>query len=670
MLRTLLPAAITALFLAASCTGTHPPTLEEDFIDCSDINLRKCADGTIKSLESILRSDPDDPEIYRRLAICYRAVGTPESRLRSMKAIERALELDPENPSYHVEKGLTLYARQFTGAATGSLDKAIELDPGCFQAWYHKGRIEKDLYLRNMCSDRHLDDAIRYYSKADNIHGNDGETLFSLGLLQYLRERHNISLRCAKRGIACFPEAARFRLLSATVALERNEFDTAEAEFDSALALMDSFTKNIYENITLLLATDERQSYWNLDEDRRAEFNRKFWVMHDPTPGTETNERLLEHYRRIFLTSALLTNDRLNILGVESARGRALVSYGLPPVMLLNIGAELDGPFVVWSYIKGDKMFLLYFQDEFLNGNYHIPIDRKFYQYAMITEGILQNIPQMYDYPIEYERIPVGVEFVQFRGPDDKTCIDLAIAIQDTLLDHTDGSYELDYILFDNDWNIFLTKNIVFDPGMLLRITKSSGVWRVIPFSLELPPLQLESSFAIEIKGGNPQGRAIYRSPLMIRDLTGGHLTMSGIRFALRNADGECTAMIDPLPSYGTGSSLCISYEIYNLKRGLDNIARYRVTWSVTSADHIEGPSSTWEWITASVRGSEPQQQVYLSSSIDQSSSARSTSDDLMLDVSPLEPGRYLLILDIEDLVAGFKVSGSRAFAVTPRTGS
>jgi len=548
--------------------------------------------------------------------------------------------------------------------------RAIELDPGCFHAWYHKGRIKKDLYLKNMCSEEDLDDAIRCFRRANNIYGCHEETLFNLGLLQYLRQRHDVCARSARSGTKYFPEEYRFRLLSACVALERKRFENAAAEFDSALALMDGETRFMYQDLTLLLPMDERAAYWNLDERNRGEFNRKFWIGNDPTPASSLNERLLEHYRRIFLTAALLTNDRLGLAGIESARGRALVSYGLPPVLLYKLGSGLDGPFAVWSYIHGDKLFLLYFQDEFLNGNYHIPIDPRFNDYAMITEGILQSIPQMYTYPVEYAHIPVGVENVQFRGTGDKTRVDFAVALPDSALDFSNGSYEMDFILFDNDWNVFLTEKIVFDPVELRGFEKSSAGWRVLPFVLDLPPLQLESSFALEITGGRPQGRAIYRSPLTILNLSGGRLSLSGIRLSLRDKEGACTGQTDPLPSYETGVSLCVSYEIYNLKRNAENLARYRLTWSVTSADHRNGPSGTWEWITASVRGSKPEQRVYISSSIEQSSSNRSISDGLILDVSSLEPGKYILILDIEDLVAGVKAAATRSFAIIPRTGS
>ena len=670
MPRSILILSVAVMFPVASCSGMHPPTLDDDFIDTSDYELREYAADTIMALENALRADTDDSELYRRLAVCYRAAGTPESRLRSMQAIDKALALDPDNPSYHVERGLTLYARQFIGSACTSLKRAIDLDPGCFQAWYHRGRIEKDLYLKNMCSDRHLDDAIKFYIRANNIYGRHEQTLFYLGLLQYLRERLDQCVDCARAGAQHYPDSYRFRLLSACVALHRIRFEKAEAEFNAALDLMDGETRYLYEDISLLLPMDERVAYGNLEGRNRAEFNRKFWIRNDPTPATVLNERRIEHYSRIFLTESLLTNERLGLDGIETARGRALVSYGLPPSILLDIGSGLDGPFVVWTYFHGDKMFLLFFQDEFLNGNYHIPIDRKFHDYAMITEGVLQSIQQMYTFPVEYGYIPVGVESVQFRGTGNETRVDFAVALPTSSLDFRDEKYELDFTLFDNDWNVFLTEKIIFDPDTLQIFEKTSIGWYILPFSMELPPLQLESSFALEIIGGRPPGRALYRSSLTIRDLGGGRLSLSGIRFSLQDKEGICTEVLDPLPSYEAGSSLCVSYEIYNLKRNEENLARYRMTLSVTSFGVRNGPSGAWAWITASARGSKPEPHVYISSSIEQSADTRSTSDALMLDASSLEPGRYVLMLEIEDMVTGSCVSGKRTFAIIPRTGS
>jgi hypothetical protein len=315
-------------------------------------------------------------------------------------------------------------------------------------------------------------------------------------------------------------------------------------------------------------------------------------------------------------------------------------------------------------------MFMLYFQDEFLNGNYHIPIDRRFYNYAMITEGILQNIQQMYEYPVEYTNIPAVLESVQYRNTGDKTRVDFSVGLPDSLLDPRGDRYILDFILFDKDWNVVLTDQRSFFPDTLGLFWKSSAGWRVFPFTMDLPLLQLESNFAVEIRGGKPAGRALYRGSVTIRDLGGSHLSMSGIRFSLLDTKNGCLDIVDPLPSYETGSAICVSYEIYNLKRNKQDLARYRLTWSVVSSDEKSGPSGTWEWIRASMMGSAPEPEVYVSSSMEQNTSGRPARDSIMLDTGPLEPGRYLLKLEIEDLVAGGTVSGEKPFAIIPRKGS
>jgi GWxTD domain-containing protein len=326
----------------------HQPTLEEDFIDPADMRLNECSEDTIRALSMAISAGDEDPELFRRLSVCLRAVGTPDARLRSMRAIEKAIELDPADPVYRVEKGLTLYARQFIPDALSSLQRAVELDPGCFQAWYHMGRIHKDLYLRDMTSEKDLAEAIRSYEKANAIDGRHAGTLLDLGILLYLKGRLAASSDRASAGIRYHPDDHRFWMLSASVALERKRFSQAQARFDSALARMDGPFRETCEDVSILLTAGERERYANLDGRNRTEFNRKFWVRNDPTPSTPINERRLEHYRRVFLATILLTNRRLGLEGVQTARGMALVRFGLPRAILLDIGSGLDGPFVVW----------------------------------------------------------------------------------------------------------------------------------------------------------------------------------------------------------------------------------------------------------------------------------------------------------------------------------
>jgi hypothetical protein len=208
-----------------------------------------------------------------------------------------------------------------------------------------------------------------------------------------------------------------------------------------------------------------------------------------------------------------------------------------------------------------------------------------------------------------------------------------------------------------------------FDPDTLQNIEKPSAEWSVLPFSIELPPLQLESRFALEISGGKPRGRVVHRRSVEIRDFSGPSLSISDIVLTVRDGETGCTGIIDPFPAYETGSSLCVSYEIYNLRRDAENLSRYRITWSVISTGSNEKPSGTWDWIIASIRPASPEPRVYISSSIEQRTFSATARDNLIIDIASLEPGRYLLTVEIEDLVSDSSVSEEKSFAVIPRTG-
>jgi hypothetical protein len=250
------------------------------------------------------------------------------------------------------------------------------------------------------------------------------------------------------------------------------------------------------------------------------------------------------------------------------------------------------------------------------------------------------------------------------------TRLDISIALAQPELDMSDHSYLLTLTIFDNDLNIFMTKSTEFDPDTLMRFEKESGKWLDLPISLEIPPLELESSYAVEIRGGRVPGRAVLRRPVSIEDLSGGHLSLSDIRLALRDDSGRCTGILDPIPSYATGSSLCVSWETYSLRADDGNMTHTRTTWSVIPADIGTGPSSAWEWIKASVRAEDAEGRVYISNSLEQRGPDRDPSNALVIDIGSLEPGGYLLRLEVEDMVSGFRMERERQFDLVPRKGS
>jgi len=94
----------TVLFICCSPREGCKTVCEDDFVEPVTPEEKAAIRTNIAETRSKLYQAPDSAELYRRLAVYYRATGTPEARLRSIEAIDRALKLEPHNPIYHVEK--------------------------------------------------------------------------------------------------------------------------------------------------------------------------------------------------------------------------------------------------------------------------------------------------------------------------------------------------------------------------------------------------------------------------------------------------------------------------------------------------------------------------------------------------------------------------------------
>ena len=77
------------------------------------------------------------------------------------------------------------------------------------------------------------------------------------------------------------------------------------------------------------------------------------------------------------------------------------------------------------------------------------------------------------------------------------------------------------------------------------------------------------------------------------------------------------------------------------------------------------GISKTFSYVWRSIKGGEEKDIPFISSTIEQSTNSRTASDDLRIDLGALERGRYLLVLEVEDLTSQEIVSSRRIFIIT-----
>ena len=644
---------------------------EGDFLESASPEEKREVWQEISDLKEQVERDFQNAELHRQLAVRYRLAGTPRSRLLSSEEIDRALALDPQNPLFHVEKGLTLIARRFVGEAQESFVRATQLDPRCFEAWFQLGRLEQYEYYKTMCFPDRCAKAIEYLEKAYRLNKKHEDTMVNLGFLYSFRRMYQTGLTYTTRAAIYHPKSARVHLLCGMLYTRRKEFDKADKEFSTAFLLMSDEERKPYESVAPLLSPDERELYLSSSMDKKKDWNRRFWIENDPTPSTEINERRLEHFSRVLIADWGISDERLRTTGSDTDRGGAVIRFGLPDKKLYDLGSGTSGGWIVWEYSLPKGSFRLYYNDEFLNGDYHFPITDYYGEQSLRT---LNTVPQLYEYPVKYVSFPISVEMAELRGTEEKTRLEFSVAMPDSLKRAKNDSWNLFITFFDAEWNRFSRDRILFRPDSLSAIDKLNSRFLVLNFGIEMLPRELACTCVIELVIDKTKCKGTRKYPLLIRDLFGRSLKMSSIMLTMPGEHESCSGVLDPIPSYREKSTLCVTYEVYNLRLDENNQSRYRLTYAIRNPAKSDEQSSaslqkTLSYMWSSVKGRKSDDKPYIESSIEQKAPASTVSDNLQIDIGALETGTYLLALQVEDLVTGMAVDESRLFTVSEGTG-
>ncbi len=641
--------------------------MKEDFIHEVTPRERAGVDSSIVAIKSEIADSPDDPQLYRDLAVAYRLKGTPRSRLLSLEAVNRALDIEPMNPANYIQRGLTYHARGFIGEAMKDFKQAVSFDPECFQGWYQLGRLEYNEYIKTLCYNNHLKKAISYFRKAHRLNREDKNTLYRLSFLLMFRHMYLTAIKYGRKAEIYHPDDYRIHLLLGTLYLKSSQFREARSEFREAFRMMNQSQLAPYLDISKLLDPSSAELWETTSLPGREEWRRKFWVENDPTPSTEINERKLEHFSRVFLAEMLFDDPKLGLNGEETDMGETLISYGYPYKKQYDLQGGHSGGWIAWVYKMENGYITLYFHDEFLNGNFHFPIsDHRGEQSAKL----LKQIPHMYEYPIKYQRLPVKAEIAQSRGDRGLTRLEFSIAIPEIHLKNLSDSSRVFVTFFDFEMRRYAREFFKLNPGNLEGLEGPAGSFRIRNFWIELTPREMESLCAIEIVDNKTRYKGSARIPMIIDEFYGDRLKVSSIKLTIPGDHNSCTSILNPIPNYQIAQPVCVTYHIYNLKRDASNTSRYRITYQIKNPpgrQYQSGIRRTLSYMWSSIKGDDQEDKPYVSSSIEQSGKLTNTRDSLKIDISALEPGRYQLVLKIEDLVSGDTQSRNRIFFISAK---
>jgi GWxTD domain-containing protein len=122
-------------------------------------------------------------------------------------------------------------------------------------------------------------------------------------------------------------------------------------DFDSFFKDLDLVSSELAENVVYYLLSDkERKTLKMLDLEGKKKFFDRFWKERDPSPGTKTNENLIENYKRYSEANQRFTTP--NRQGWKTDMGRVYIIYGAPAQIEKHDFEQKILPYQRWYYYQ------------------------------------------------------------------------------------------------------------------------------------------------------------------------------------------------------------------------------------------------------------------------------------------------------------------------------
>lgn len=237
----------------------------------------------------------------------YLGVGEWE---KARRALERAVELDPDWPIAHNYLGLAFMQDPLMwDQAIAAFQEAIALDPDYPEALY------------NLASISYLSGGPKGLGAAHQLYHH---------LLTVVPDFRDARERLAE------VEAKLLSLTSGLVVPSRKERErsggTVGDPMEGYRAMVSPFTgeedpEKLWLDIREIATDEERKQWKPASVEQRGEFFLRFWNRRDPLPTTPENERLEEHYRRLEYARTHFRSRRPQ--GYDE-RGKIYVRHGEP----------------------------------------------------------------------------------------------------------------------------------------------------------------------------------------------------------------------------------------------------------------------------------------------------------------------------------------------------
>ncbi len=197
--------------------------------------------------------------------------------------------------------------------------RVLEMDPGHAGAYL----LIADYYL-NMSWE--FEKAVVWYTKYLALRPEDADAQRSLGIA-YLKVRDYPKIMSHLFDfVQRHPESIELMPIVAISAIRQDNPDMAMGFFEDYISNLAPDKQRLYEDITHIASTEELKALDEAEGADRADHLKRFWNSKDPDLSTPVNERLVEHYRRVWYALTEFSKNKKP----WDVRGEVYIRFGEP----------------------------------------------------------------------------------------------------------------------------------------------------------------------------------------------------------------------------------------------------------------------------------------------------------------------------------------------------
>ena len=200
-----------------------------------------------------------------------------------------------------------------------AVDRVLELDPNYADAFRLMGDWYADFW-------KDYEQAIVWYTRYMALRPGDSSLRSRLGVAYLMIEDYEKIMAKLLGFVEENPDAIELMPIVAQASMKQGKPDMAMEFFEDYVTKLPTHERVLYGDIRLVTSLEELAEFNNTPEAERPAFLRRFWNDRDPDLSTPVNERLLEHYRRVWHALTEFSENKQP----WDVRGEVYIRFGEP----------------------------------------------------------------------------------------------------------------------------------------------------------------------------------------------------------------------------------------------------------------------------------------------------------------------------------------------------